>query len=412
LKLEKQLHNRDINIMNRVMVTELLKDTTGHVVGAIGISTREPKLYIFRAKTIIFNKGGVGATRLYPVPHLIGYSMAEPQTGDGVMMAYRVGADLQNAELGGRQVSLRFGPLSGKGTWIGVTRDNEGNPIAPPYLSGPDAELGDMAIENADAIAHSWAMGRGPVWMDSRGISEEDERYMRWGFKSEALEAFLRWLDREKIDIKKTRFEFVPMQMGTFIHARTDAHCQTNVAGLYSISPGLLSWSAVFGTVAGKAAAQEARDIEPSDLETQREKILQLKQQYEEILNREGPQFADWREAQWAIFQIMYCYALPPLRTESTLMAGHNQLCRVREKSKRILKATNQHDLYHCLEVLNLFDVAELVLLAVNERKESRGQARRLDYPFINPMLNKFLVITQKEGKPSFRWEEPRRVSS
>jgi succinate dehydrogenase/fumarate reductase flavoprotein subunit len=77
----------------------------------------------------------------------------------------------------------------------------------------------------------------------------------------------------------------------------------------------------------------------------------------------------------------------------------------------KTLKAGNQHDLCHSVEVLNLMDVAELVILAVIERKESRDQARRMDYPFTNPALKKFLVITLKDGKPVFRWEKPRRVS-
>jgi len=64
---------------------------------------------------------------------------------------------------------------------VGVTKDSDGKPIAPPYLSKPDAELGDMAIENADAVDHVWETGKGPVWMDPRGISKEDEKYMRWG---------------------------------------------------------------------------------------------------------------------------------------------------------------------------------------------------------------------------------------
>jgi succinate dehydrogenase/fumarate reductase flavoprotein subunit len=92
-------------------------------------------------------------------------------------------------------------------------------------------------------------------------------------------------------------------------------------------------------------------------------------------------------------------------------MAGYNQLLRLRELAKCTLKAGNPHDLYHCLEVLNVIDIAELVLLAVNERKESRGKIQRQDYPFTNPMLNKFLVITQKDSKPTLRWEKPRRVS-
>jgi succinate dehydrogenase/fumarate reductase flavoprotein subunit len=158
--------------------------------------------------------------------------------------------------------------------------------------------------------------------------------------------------------------------------------------------------------VIGESAAKEAKDIPSSRLEGLADRILQMRKSYEEILNREGVQYANWREAQWAIYQTMYCYALPPNRTENTLMAGYNQLTRLRDQARRILKADNPHDLYHCIEVLNLMDVAELDFLAVNERKESRGLAYRKDYPFADPMLNdKSLVITQKDGLPSLRWE-------
>jgi len=412
VKLEKQVKDRNVRIINRVMITEALKDTNGHIAGAIGISTREPTLYVFKAKSIVINKGGVTGSRVYPPPYVIGYSMAEPGTGDGVMMAYRAGADIVNAEFIKRQISLRFGPISGKGTWVGVTRDSEGNPIAPPYLTKPDVELGDKAIENAEAVDHVWETGKGPVWMDPRGISEEDERYMRWGFESEALLPLLRWLDQEKIDVKKTRFEFIGMQPWPLIQARGNVNYETTIGGLYALpQEGGLPRSAVSGMVSGEAAAKKIQGIKTSNLEEHRDTILHSKQQYEEIMNREGNQFADWREAQWAIYQIMHGYALPPHRTENTLLAGHNQLLRLRKLAKRILKASNPHELYHCLEVLNLIDVAELVLLATCERKESRGKMQRQDYPFANPMLNKFLVITQKDGKPTLRWEKPRRVS-
>jgi succinate dehydrogenase/fumarate reductase flavoprotein subunit len=411
IKLEKQVRDREIRIMNRVMVTELLQDSSGRVVGAVGISTREPKLIVFQAKSVIFNTGGVDMTRLYPAPHLIGYSMAQPGTGDGDIMAYRAGADLHNAEFYNQQISIRFGPYAGKGTWVGVVRDSEGKPIAPPYLMEPDTEIGDPSIGNADAFDHVWTMGKGPVWMDPRQISEDDERYMRWGFKSEALHAFLKWVEREKIDIRKTRFEFSPRQPYTLMQARINADFRTTVEGLYAIPRKLLSFSAVGGMVAAEAAAKYVKSIEFSNLDNQHDRVVQLKQQCEQLLSRGGLQFADWREAQWAIWQVMHCYALPAQRTENTLMAGYNQLLRLRECAHRILKADNQHDLYHCLEVLNLIDIAELVLLAINERKESRNRARRLDYPFTNPLLDKFLIITQKEGKPSFRWEKPRRIA-
>jgi succinate dehydrogenase/fumarate reductase flavoprotein subunit len=410
-KLEKQVRERNVRIINRVMISDLLKDARGRVVGAIGISTRVPKLLIIRAKSVVYNTGGVGATRLYPSPRVIEYSMAEPETGDGDIMAYRAGADIEGAEFSRRHVSLVFGPFWGQGSWIGVVRDSEGKPIAPPYLTRPDAEIGDPSCADTAAHDHVWATGKGPVWMDTRELTEADEQYMRCSFDSEAMQPFVRWLEEEKIDIRKSRFEFAPTQPLTHMRARVDTNFMTTVEGLYStLRPGL-SRSAISGISAGEAAAKYAHEVGLSDLGKQRDKILKVKQEYEEILNREGPQFAGWREAQWAIWQIMDWYAMPNRRSASTLMAGYNQLLRVREKAKHLLKADNQHDLYHCLEVLNLLDIVELVLLAVNERKESRGEARRLDYPFTNPMLNKILIVAQKRGKPTFKWEEPRKIS-
>ena len=84
VKLEKQARERKVRIMNRVMVTEVLKDGNGHVAGAIGISTREPTLYIFKAKSIVINKGGVSASRIYPPPNVSG--IAWQSQGQGMAL--------------------------------------------------------------------------------------------------------------------------------------------------------------------------------------------------------------------------------------------------------------------------------------------------------------------------------------
>lgn len=410
VKLERQAKKRGVRIFNRTMITELLKGPDGRIEGAIGVSTREPTLYVFQAKSTIVNKGGVSPARLYPNPNVRGYSMAEPGTGDGVMAAYRAGARLHNAEFFRRQISLRFGPSSGKGTWIGVTRDDKGDPIAPPYLSEPVRELGDKAIENADAVDRAWATGRAPVWMDPRGISPADEEYMRWGFNSEAMQAFVRWADAQSVSLRKTRFEFHGMQPGSSMQLRFDRDHRASLEGLYAIGQGGLSHSAVGGLIAGESAGKDARNAAHRELEESREQITRAKAWYEELLEREGPQYAGWREAQWAVWQTMHCYAQPPQRTEGTLTAGHSQLLRVRDLATKTLGAGDPHDLCRCLEVLNLMEAAELVLLAVKERRESRGQALRQDYPCLNPLLNKHLIIEKRDDSPAFSWERPRRL--
>lgn len=71
--------------------------------------------------------------------------------------------------------------------------------------------------------------------------------------------------------------------------------------------------------------------------------------------------------------------------------------------------AWNQHELTHCLEVLDLLDVAEVVFTAAKERKETRGMHVRSDYPFTNPLMEKFLVVKRVNDKNETEWQEVRR---
>ena len=93
------------------------------------------------------------------------------------------------------------------------------------------------------------------------------------------------------------------------------------------------------------------------------------------------------------------------LRSETLLKAGLDQFRRLKKKTYDTLMASNQHELMHCLEVLNLLDIGELVFLTAMERKESRGKHVRVDYPFTNPMCNnKALKCKQVDGKPFLEW--------
>jgi succinate dehydrogenase/fumarate reductase flavoprotein subunit len=67
--------------------------------------------------------------------------------------------------------------------------------------------------------------------------------------------------------------------------------------------------------------------------------------------------------------------------------------------------ARNQHELMHCLEVLNLMDLGEVILTAANERKESRSGHVRSDCPYTNPLLNKLLVAKKIDGKIVLEWK-------
>ena len=89
--------------------------------------------------------------------------------------------------------------------------------------------------------------------------------------------------------------------------------------------------------------------------------------------------------------------------------AGLRYLRRLKEKTAHSMIARNRRELMHCLEVLNMIDIGEVLFIAADERKETRGMHRRPDYPFTNPLLDKFLVVKNDNGKPVTEWKEVRR---
>jgi len=110
-------------LINRVMVFDLLRDDKG-IIGAIGLHTRENKIILFRAKSIIL---GTGITdRLYPPP-VPGWLTSSPTwptlTGDGRAMIYRAGGELAGVEIFRRHLGPRYFARFGQATWVGVLRD-------------------------------------------------------------------------------------------------------------------------------------------------------------------------------------------------------------------------------------------------------------------------------------------------
>ena len=107
-----------------------------------------------------------------------------------------------------------------------------------------------------------------------------------------------------------------------------------------------------------------------------------------------------------ALQQIMNDYA-GVVRSESLLKAGLSYIQRLKTKVNSGLIAGNKWELTRCLETRNLIDLGELIMLAANERKESRGLHKRTDYPLTNPMLDgKALFIRKVQGKPLTEWKK------
>jgi len=401
--LTGEAQKRGTTIMDRVMVFELLGNADG-VTGALAIDTRDDTFIEFRAKSVLLGTGNLG--RIYPgiTPALLGNGTRPfTMTGDGRAMAYRVGAELLNMEMLSRHAGVKNFARSGQGTWAGVCRDPEGRAIGK-YVSKPDIRYGDIVIEVDKQIFERYRQaGRGPVYMDCRGISADDLVYMIHGLENEGNVGLLAHLKEESIDLTKNTVEFMTYELRCQGRLQMNEKAETGLPGLYVAGDEVaasISGAAVFGWIAAESAAQYIKKASISA--TQQQKIEEKKEFVKELQTRtQGP---DWRDANLALQQTMSDYA-GLIRSEAMLTAGLNHLRRLKEKAQRTIRAKNRWELTRCLEVLNLYGLGELVFLAALERKESRGLHNRSDYPYTDPLLNdKLLSVKQVEGKPAVEW--------
>jgi len=409
--LTRQALERGVEIVNRVMVFDLLKDQGGNIIGALGTSTREDKVVAFETKSVILGTGSCGY--LYPpvtagANNNRGWPMS--LTGDGRAMAYRVGTALRDLELTDRHAGPKYFTRYGQATWVGVLKDRYGKPVGP-FVTKPDKRYGDMTIEVSKGIFDEYKKsGRGPIYMDMTGISEKDLKYMLYWMINEGNPAVLNHLEEEGVDLRKASIEFGTFDMTVNGGIRTNYRGETGLKGLYAAGDDVwvtISHAATFGWSAGENAAKYAETVKLPDIGEARAEIEAKKAMLEEIRNREDG--AKWQEALAALQQIMLDYC-GYVRSESLLSAGIDIMGRLKNKAQTSLIAGNAHELMNCLQVLNLMDLGELVFISAYDRQETRGWHVRSDYTITNPLLSdKLHLVKQVDGKPVTEWIEVKR---
>jgi succinate dehydrogenase/fumarate reductase flavoprotein subunit len=406
--LAREAERRGVRIFNRVMVFDLIRNDG--VAGAVGIDTRQDRMLVFSAKAVFLGTGL--CTRLYPGPTpgwLFNLANSPNNTGDGRAMAYRAGAEIANPELTMQWAGPKSFARCGKGTWVGVLRDPQGKAIGP-FVSRPDRRYGDVAADLWGTVFEDYAKsGKGPVYMDCRGISDEDFEYMMYWMRHEGNIALMDHLAEEEIDLKRDPIEFMSYEKVLSGGVHYNEKGETSVKGLYAAGDelyGALSCAATFGWIAGENAARYALNAKGPEAPEVDGPIGDKKHLIAEIRSRKRG--ATWQEASVALQQIMGDY-VGVVRSETLLDAGLQHLRRLKGKTPSVLAAANPHELMRCLEVLNLMDLGEIVMIAAAERKESRGRHIRSDYPYTNPLMDRLLIVKKVDGRPACEWRPLRR---
>jgi len=397
------LAKRGIRVRDRCYVASLLGDS-GCCRGALAITHQGQPLVIEAGATILATGGASPIFRHFKdTPEL---------SGDGYMLALRLGARLVNLEF----YQITWGIVHPPGAVLPAEVSLYNNPAMegklprflnklgvpfferylPPGLSLTDCI--DVRLWHgpfSSQLVSKWfdigifteiKEGRGTphqgVWADFRGLVPEPQT-------------------RETHDLVAGHFRprvvdpwQAPVEMSLFVHAfnggvRIREHGETSVPNLYACGEvaggphgadrlGGMAFAAtqVFGARAGQAAAeralsQPAPNPDPAQVE---QELSVIKRR---LSPKEGPSVQQVRrrirDTMW--WNAMIC------QDEAGLACCLKELDEIADRDLPRVGVRADSDLFRALELSNLWQTAQIVATLSRERKETRGPHYRTDYP-------------------------------
>ena len=405
LGLKEEVTKRDIKTMDEIMITSLIMDESNqNVLGACGLSLKDSKLLVFKAKSVLLGSGGAGW--IYPVT-----SNTLQKTGDGYFIAYNAGADLMDMEQVQFHPTGMIHPESRKGILVteavrgegGILLNSKGERFMEKY--DPRKELATRDVV-ARAIYNEIREGRGT----KKGGVYLDVTHLKPEVIEEKLETMLAQFLDVGVDIRKDPMEVAPTAHHFMGGVRINENGETTVGNLFAageVSGGVhganrlggnaLAETQVFGRRAGESAAKNALESEILSNDA----FVDAEEARISGLIKDGSVYPfeikkELQEVMWKDVAI--------IRNQEDLMTALKRIKDLKEmlKDMKVPGGMNfNKDLQDALEAIVMLEIAELVTKAAFLRRESRGSHYREDYPEISDNWKKSIVFN-KNGRLRF----------
>ncbi|MEA2379238.1 MAG: succinate dehydrogenase / fumarate reductase, flavoprotein subunit [Thermoleophilaceae bacterium] len=393
--------------------TALVQDEDGRIAGAITRNIRDGAIELFQAKAVILATGGNG--QLYDPT-----TNALICTGDGIAMAYRIGAPLMDMEM------IQYHPttLAGLGLLITEGARGEGahlyNAQGERFMEKYAPNKMELASRDVVSRAEQTEINEGRGFPD--GTVALDITVVPRKRIHEALREIVNvGRDFAGVDITREPIHIKPGNHYTMGGIRTDVDGRTSIPGLYAagecacvsvhggnrLGANSLLDTLVFGRRSGRHAAEAVHGLplrEPdfAQLKDEERRIF-------EIVNRDGTG-RRVSEVKAELGKVMDKY-VAVFRDEAGLRIALEDVRRLKEEATDVAiddKGTvfNQ-DVLGALELQFMVDNAEAIVLSAIERKESRGAQFRTDFPERNDEdWLKHINVSANGGEPEISYSD------
>lgn len=361
---------------NRTLITELLTQND-RCVGAVGIDVRTGEFLIFKAKAVVLCTADYHAAGCNNIAH----------TGDGMAMALRAGAQLRGMEFG----RICFGAIwpsygeqqiSANERMARTYRNTDQkiriiNALGEEFCENyewtktlPDRMVGGPGWKNyIPVIMKEVKEGRGPVFYDTGAIKFEI------GFSQRAS------AQTGGVRIDKHGFTAIS---GLFAGGNGSDMC----GGVHFSIPYNLMGSCFTGRRSGESAAiyAESHDYAEPD----KAQITKFTEEtYAPTKRATGITEAELR------CRMIDIQPYLDYRTEATLTKAYEEFRALEADAANMRSGSDVHELAKCLKIRNVVQLGRAQALSARERRESRIEHYRDDYPYMdNKNFAKWLVVS------------------
>lgn len=409
----------DVTVLNRINITDYIVENNT-ICGAFGFSMEENTAYEIRAKKVLCATGGAAGLYRPNNPGFSRHKMWYPpfNTGAGYAMGIRSGAEMTTFEM--RFIALRckdtIAPTGTIAQGVGAKQVNaKGEVYEDKYGLTTSERVYGTVMENLE--------GRGPCYLRTEGISDEQDESLKKAYLNMAPSQTLKWIESGKkpseqnVEIEGTEPYIVGGHTASGYWVDTDR--QTTIHGLYAagdVAGGCPQKYVTGAMVEGEIAALHmVKELDAGQKlpvnEAEEETALEEKiKEYNHYLTGTNDMFTV-EALEEAMQKVMDNYAGG---ISTHYQFNEKQLALAKDKIKQLIElsedvaAEDMHELMFVYELRERLTVCLAVIAHLEARKETRWHsfAENLDYPKKDRKWLKYVNSRMEDGEIIIRFRD------